>query len=32
VKLVKEFGANKNGYLETVERKAARESLADRPA
>jgi spore coat protein CotH len=32
VKLVKEFDANKNGYLETAERKAARESLADRPA
>jgi spore coat protein CotH len=32
VKLVDKFDANKNGYLESTERKAARESLADRPA
>lgn len=31
VKLVEEFDQNKNGYLETAERKAARASLADRP-
>lgn len=31
IQLVEKFDVNGNGYLETAERKAARESLADRP-